>query len=97
MILCLFIAKHIGYVSRRKVNALAMDNILKDVSQSCGCDRHCYDMVEPLIALKWRKKYHLLTMGIEQQQKLLELYRETLFTDGREKTLHLCQTLLVCK
>ena len=93
------LAQHKGYTSKRKISALEIANIEAAIAQGCGCQRvpTCHEHMDTNSILRWRKKYHLQVMGFEQQQKLLELYKESIFENGSSKVLHLVEGKLVCK
>ena len=81
----------------RKENALSIATIRNVLHMSCGCDRKCNDELDVDTVLRWRKKYHSLTMGYEQRSKLLDLYKESVFFEGRSKTLHFVEGKLICR
>ena len=70
-----------------------IDNIRGDLTESCGCKERCNEEMNSVTVLKWRKKYHMLPMGFQQQQKLLELYQETLYGSKQ----HLFEGKIICK
>ena len=81
----------------RKKKAFDVSNITKSSQAQCGCDRNCNDYLSFDMILRWRKKYHSLPMGHNQKAKLVELLKETLFQDGKGRTLHLVEQHLVCR
>jgi len=81
----------------RKMKAFDVCNILSSSLEQCGCDRFCNDYLSFDMILRWRKKYHTLPMGGCQKAKLVELLKETLFQDGKGRTLHLVEQHLVCR
>lgn len=88
---------HKGYISKRKRDALDLNKIQEDINSGCHCKQSCLEDATPLSILKWRKKIHLSVMGPEQQQRILDLYRETLHTDKKGDIRHFVEGNIVCK
>ena len=55
----------------------------------CGCQRKCNAKFNKYDILRYRKQYHMRTMGFDQQTELLKMYRSSLFQHSRGQTLHL--------
>ena len=91
-------ATHKGYTSKRKIQALRLDEITSDLQKGCNCGENCLSDSDVHMILRWRKKYHLCPQGYMQRHKLFDMFRETKFCDefGMVKG-HIVESKKICR
>lgn len=63
----------------------------------CLCRLECEEQLDESVCLRWRKQIHSLPQGPKRQDKILELYRATLFEKGFNTTTHIVEGKRICK
>ena len=87
-----FSAKHRSYISKRKIEALDMDIILKDLKKSCNCGLSCTATLDPMLVLRFRRKVHLLVHNTQRRIVLLDLYRDSMYIKNNINRHHVEQS-----
>ena len=71
-----------------------------DLQGHCDCkNQNCVALLDVDTILQWRQKYYLKVMGVDQQQVLLNLYRDSLLEEGHwgQCTKHWVEGNTVCR